>query len=204
MSKSISKKVVNLIGLGMDVKTDLTKKQEKSWREQREKELMKNLKNEQEIKTDDLYCIVCGANVNINTLSCEGCGMEFSMDEKEARHMISLMIGMSWSDGLLDEAEKSCLTEYIDKIEISSATKNKLKKEVNSPRKLKNIVRWIKTPQAKRNTLRMATASGMVSKWDEQELEYLKEAKKLLKIEAEEADSIIKKTKEYLKPLLGS
>ncbi|MEQ8171390.1 MAG: hypothetical protein ABRQ38_21035, partial [Candidatus Eremiobacterota bacterium] len=84
-----------------------------------------------------------------------------------------------------------------------SGTKSRLKKEVSTPRKLKNIVRWIKTPQAKRNTLRMATASAMVSKWDEKEYEYLEEAKRLLGIDVKEADSIIKKTEEYLKPLLG-
>jgi uncharacterized tellurite resistance protein B-like protein len=206
MSKKISKKVLNLIGLGIDFKSDITEGQEKSWKIKREKEIMKKVNGtnkDQEIKTDDLYCIVCGANVNINNLSCEGCGMEFNMDEKEARHMISLMIGMSWSDGVLDEAEKSCLIEYIDKIDISSGTKSRLKKEVNTPRILKNIVRWIKTPQAKRNTLRMATASAMVSKWDEKEYSYLEEAKKLLDMDSKEADNVIKKTEEYLKPLLG-
>ncbi len=206
MSKKISKKVLNLIGLGIDFKSDTTEGQGKSLKVKREKEIMKKIKSREkdhEVKTDDLYCIVCGANVDINNFSCEGCGMEFNMDEKEARHMISLMIGMSWADGVLDEAESSCLIEYIDKIDISSGTKSRLKKEVSTPRKLKNIVRWIKTPQAKRNTLRMATASAMVSKWDEKEYEYLEEAKRLLGINVKEADSIIKKTEEYLKPLLG-
>jgi len=206
MSKKISKKVINLIGLGIDFKADSKESQVKSWKIRREKEIIKKIKSTQkdhDVKTDDLYCIVCGANVNINNLSCEGCGMEFNMDEKEARHMISLMIGMSWADGVLDEAERACLTEYIDKIEISSATKIRLKKEVNTPRILKNIVRWIKTPQAKRNTLRMATASAMVSKWDEKEYNYLEEAKRLLGIDLKEADRVIKKTEEYLKPLLG-
>ncbi len=206
MSKKISKKVLNLIGLGIDFKSDATESRSKSFKVKRGKEIInkiKKTKKDQEVKTDDLYCIVCGANVDINNLSCEGCGMEFNMDEKEARHMISLMIGMSWADGVLDEAERTCLIEYIDKIDISSGTKSRLKKEVSAPRILKNIVRWIKTPQAKRNTLRMATASAMVSNWDEKEYKYLEEAKKLLGIDVKEADSIIKKTEDYLKPLLG-
>mgnify|MGYP000905347676 CR=1 FL=1 len=206
MSKKISKKVLNLIGLGIDLKFDTSEGDGKSLKAKREKEIMKKIKTtkkEQELKPDDFYCIVCGANVDINNLSCEGCGMEFNMDEKEARHMISLMIGISWADGVLDEAERACLVEYIDKIDISSGTKSRLKKEVSTPRILKNIVRWIKTPQAKRNTLRMATASAMVSKWDEKEYKYLEEAKKLLGIDDKEADRIIKKTEEYLKPLLG-
>jgi len=189
--------------MGIDFKKNISKRQEKTWREKREEEIIEKLKKRIDGKIDrsDLYCIVCGDNIDLHTLSCQGCGMEFNMEDKEARHMISIMIGMAWSDGVLDENERACLSEYIDKIDLPPGTKSRLKKEVFSPRKLKNIVRWIKTPQGKRNTIRMVTASGMVSKWDTEELMYLEEVKKALNLKPGEADIIIQKTEEYLKPM---
>ena len=199
--QKISGEVYNLIGLGIDFRTELTKREEKSCKEKIVKEIItKDNIAAKDLK--DIFCMVCGAEVDLDSLSCEGCGMEFNMDEKEARHMISLMAGVFWADGVMDEAEKECLTEYIKKIEISTKTKSKLNKELRKPRKLKNIVRWIKSDEAKRNTLRMAVASGMVSQLNEAELKYLEEAKKLLNIDPEEANDVMKRVEEYLRPLM--
>jgi hypothetical protein len=201
----VSKDVHNLFGLGIDFHKNLSKREEEVLREKKEHELIEKKKegkhlDDKEIK--DLYCLVCGAAVNMDNLSCEGCGMEFNMEENEARHMISMMIGLFWCDGVLDEAEQSCLNEYIEKIDVNHNVKNMLRKEVDAPRKLKNIIRWIKTPEGKRNTLRMAIAAGMVSKWEEQELAYLEEAKNLLNLDNNETLVIIKRVEEYLHPLM--
>ena len=126
------------------------------------------------------------------------------MDAGEARHMISLMIGIFWADGVLDENEKLCLEEYLEKVEsISPQIRNELKHEVTSPRNLESITKNIVSPEGKRNTLRIAVASGMVSEWQEEELKYLEEAKKFLGVEKEEANRVMKQAQEYLEPLMA-
>jgi len=202
--KQLSCEVFNLVGLGINFHTSLSKSKERNMRKETMKQIIEERQYAYKLDSEDFYCIICGAEVDLKNLSCKGCGMEFNMDPGEARHMISLMIGIFWCDGVLDEREQACLQEYLQRIgDISPVIKKKLKKEINSPRKLKNITRWIKTPQGKRNTLRLAVASGMVSEWGEEELKYLEEAKKLLKIDPEEANKVMKKARKYLEPLIG-